>query len=814
MMSFGSILGGDDLVSDKAFSPIDEPNYRTERLRSHSRMAKSKRQEIASRVVSFYDQDWQDRRVDEEMRLQRYAKYRNWVEGTSFPWEGASDQAIPDMMTSSLRIQDSLHNAIMSSRPSVVSKAVDKNDAERQNKIDQMLDYQFFIEQGGEKIIEEMADAFVNDGVITAFTSWVRDTRPVSTVRRFVRNDPDGTRPTEIFREILRENYPDHIFFKADEDGWDWELERRRPIRRDEPKIRIQFYHDKAVPDEWEMRVDEHVVVYEGPRVIIKNYEDVLHPVRCANLQIPSPSNPDGATHVIVVDEPSIDEIERLINDGYYDLVPEDHINKIRNSRMSRDEVPAKTQRDKFQGKASYSEPKDESHGTLTRMICFDMFDINDDGVNEDMVFWVIKETGTLLRSRPLGEAYPSKKGPQRPFSETNFLPVKGRREGISHLEQMEGLHDLTKQLVDQTVDNGTLANAPVGFYRAASSMKPERLRMFPGDMVPVSDPQNDVNFPRMGHESQSFGINMLALTDQMKERLSLVGDLQLGRVPAGKSSALRTIGGMQTVLSQGEARPERILRRFYMCYADIYAKMHDLNRQFAPDEKKFRVYGYVDKDRDPYAAVNRSKDLDVPMDFDFRANVLNSSKEALQQGIVQMLQTYLNPVFVQAGLTSPRTLYNLALDFGRFQGQDPEGRYLEMPSPDAGLPRISFEEAITQILGGREPRGLPLEPSEEHLKKLQEFSEDPEKMARMDLNQLKLLAIYARDLTQRVESDKQKNALAQAAANSQPGAQAGPPPGGPPGETSPTPVNENELLDESLPGAGGGANTGVPGVG
>jgi hypothetical protein len=35
---------------------------------------------------------------------------------------------------------------------------------------------------------------------------------------------------------------------------------------------------------------------------------------------------------------------------------------------------------------------KSPDHKTLTRLMCFDLFDSDGDGVNEDMIWWVIKE--------------------------------------------------------------------------------------------------------------------------------------------------------------------------------------------------------------------------------------------------------------------------------------------------------------------------------------------------------------------------------------------------------------------------------------
>jgi hypothetical protein len=90
-----------------------------------------------------------------------------WTEGKDWPWEDSSDCALPDLMTHSLKVQDTLHNAAMSTRPAISGKAVQKSDAGKEDNVNQLLDYQFFVENKGEVIVGELADAFVNDGVIT-----------------------------------------------------------------------------------------------------------------------------------------------------------------------------------------------------------------------------------------------------------------------------------------------------------------------------------------------------------------------------------------------------------------------------------------------------------------------------------------------------------------------------------------------------------------------------------------------------------------------------------------------------------------------
>jgi hypothetical protein len=145
------------------------------------------------------------------------------------------------------------------------------------------------------------------------------------------------------------------------------------------------------------------------------------------------------------------------------------------------------------------SEPKEtKSHEKLTRLMVFDCFDVDGDGQDEDVIFWFILETKTLLKAKYLTEVFPANP-PVRPLAEAHLFPVPGRRFSIGVLEMMEGMHDLLKQFFDQGGDAGTIANSPVRVLPATSNMRPEVIRLWPGEMYPLSDPKNDVHFPTLG---------------------------------------------------------------------------------------------------------------------------------------------------------------------------------------------------------------------------------------------------------------------------------------------------------------------------
>jgi hypothetical protein len=765
---------------------------------------------IAERIKDFYDTDQGDRKQEIDARLQRYAKYRMWTEGKDFPWEGATDSAFPDMMANSMRLQDTLHNAVMSSRPPVMAKATKKHDKEKEETVNQLLDYQFFVEQVGEVIVGVLAHDFVNEGFFTAYVPWVKEMRNKVDVFSL---GPlgDAELPVEKFRTYLEGKYH-RAELVSSEEGWDWTITPAEAVGdRRAKKHKASFF--TAADGDIEVEIHRDAVRFDGWRSIPKGVQDVLHPARCENLQIPGPSNPLGASHVILRDYPTVDEIKRLYNSGYYDLMTKEDAEKLGLATMSTDHQELEQQKDVMQGHQKQKEETNDtaSHKTLTRLMCFDCYDIDGDGQDEDVIWWMILETETILRARHLTHMFPAEV-PTRPLAEGSLFPVPGRRYAIGLLEMMEGLHDLQKQFLDQGGDAGTIANSPFGFYRATSNMRNEDIRMAPGEMYPLSDPQRDVNFPQLGNQNQSFVFNMLSLLNGMEERLTNIGDLQFGRVPQGKSSALRTVQGMQTVLSQGDARPERVLRRFFLGFAQIYSIGHMLNQAFLPKGKQFLINGFKEPQKDPYRTIDDRSKIAGAFMFDFSANSLNTSREATKQALDEMMGIYVSELAITLGITDADGAYRMMRDAGIARGQDPD-RYIKPPTPTAAQPKIFFEEAIQMIFSGQQPpQTLPAEGAAEHLRKLDEFmGDDNFGLLEEDVAREVFLPYYQR-IAQLALQEQQRAALLQAA---QSFGQARQQPGRPGPVAAPTDpsdlqnpaVQGGELLDETLPGAGGGAN-------
>jgi hypothetical protein len=115
--------------------------------------------------------------------------------------------------------------------------------------------------------------------------------------------------------------------------------------------------------------------------------------------------------------------------------------------------------------------------------------------------------------------------------------------------------------------------------------------------------------------------------------------------------------------------------------------------------------------------------------------------------------------------------------------------------------------------MAGNLPECRPAEPNAmDHMGKLMEFAGN-DKFGYLTPVQVETFKGYIAMLRQRMQAEAQQAALMQAAAQFQGGGQGGGvpgPAGSAPIDMSQAPLQRNELMDESLPGAGGGGNPGT----
>lgn len=773
--------------------------------------------EFIRKVLERYDEDSTDRQDWMNNRIQRYAKLYGWLEPKHYPWPNASNQHVDLLMTQSQATQDTLANAILASRPVMSAIAVNKGDEEKGKQIDTLQDYQLFVEQPGEEKFGSLIDSFVNDGRFIAFIPWVKEKRKARK-KHALPPIPEGMDPTPFYEKFLASQFPNG-FIEPKGDG-SYKVTSLKDLNEKPVENKAEFFVED---DKYFALIHSDKIIYDGPCLIPKPLEDIIVPSRCENLQPPSPSNPTGADHVIMVDWPSWDEVHRLYKKGYYDLLtPEDFEaleGRVEGETGDRpldttggSPEPFKALTDDLAG-VKYGNAKTTSK-TFTRLTYFGKWQLEDDGFEEEVVARIIlgpnRNTKALARLRYLEEEFPREDlSRPRPFAcSPCFIPIPGQFYGFGLPELLEHMYNSIKIVLDQMIDKHTLSNSPFFFYRASSNVRPEVISMSPGTGHPLSNPQNDVVFPQIPIQDQTIALNLMALFNQRAEQASKQGALQMGGVPQGKASALRTSSNMMNVLQQGDARPERILRRFFRGVAEIHQQMHELNKVMLPPNKQYRIAGVTNAGADPYQVIEKPEDIGGMFQFDFKANALNTNKGAKAQILSQLLPSLINGMTMQMGLVDTEKAYNLLRDLIQAMGQD-EHKYLVSP-PDADVPKITAEQAMGQIVQGILPQGKPAEGAQGHLQALGRFQQDPRfaHLIMVDPAFRMIFEAYAQQVKQLLVEQQQQAQMAQQFAGAM-GGGGGTGEGGPEGAIQPgadqmQPQGQGQVMDESLPGAKG----------
>jgi hypothetical protein len=665
-------------------------------------------------------------------RLQRYAKYRGWLQEKTWPWAGAANVHPPLLQAAELRQNAGLANVLTTQRPLVSAQETQEVNKERAQTITDLLDTQLFLDPGPGRAERRMADyvsAFLQDGNAVAYTPWVRDER---TVTRMVYLPPIAGDHDAAVQDWIDRTYPDtETVVLVDQVENRFILEATPPDGGPSHQITITAY--STARDGLELEITEPTVQFDGPVMLPLAISSVYVPTRTDNLQPPSPANPSGAPYVAVEWSYPLDWIRRAKRDGTLNQLDADGLKAIeawakgqagspKNDHPDRDAL--ETQKDEMEGRTHESPPDtDDANLGIQNIPCFLVFDqwaLTEDGDLEDVVWVVQEETRVLLDARRLTERWPATR-PYRPFGEAVCLPVPGRYYGISLLELGEHLYDMIKGTLDQSYDANSIASLPFFFYSATAKLPADRMRLGPGEGFPVpGDPKAAVYFPAIPQRDQSTALQFVGLFTQYLEKTMQIGDLQFGRVPTGKASALRTVGTTQALLQQGDVRADQMLLRLFEGIRQIALNFHRMNRHLLPPQKEIRRLGWAGEAGQAYGHV-RVEDIDADTDFEFRPDFMLSNKANQAAALQEIMQVLVSPLAMQMGAVGKEQFRRLIQDFVRAKSQDPR-RYVAPPGPDATAPAILATEAINMLIAGQRPEGPPLEGLEAHLKTMTEF--------------------------------------------------------------------------------------------
>lgn len=736
------------------------------------------------------------RQRDDDMEIEEQLK--GWLPEKNWPWDNCSNVWIPLMITALRRMSAALKNALKSMRPLVESRATQKRNSGKQEGINHVLDHQFFNENHGEDFIDAFVNNYVGKRAVFVFTPYVREDQTVREIRILDSLDPEVDHIPQLLVALKKVVFKNLInATMRDKDGWIWDVDLKG--EDGEPEVALVEFYDRD-DGKLEAYITKQIRVFDGPAPQVLDNEDVVVAPRSANTQPPNAANPMGALWIDHIQNVSLDTIRRRMDDGTYDLLTEEDWTNIKGgkSAVGSGEIvdEAKTARDSRAGEEISVPGNIPDRQQIVR---YGRWDVNGDGQEEDVIFWVLKDSKLLCKVAYLSELYPGSPV-MRPIDSQSFFPETNRIIGDSFISALWPLQAMMQTSMNQHIDWGTVANIPFFFYRASSGLKAEPIRLEPGVGNPLDDPDKDIKFPQFSQRGETFNINTMTMLKQEADDLSMLPATAYGRIPTGKSSAMRNVGTVTALMSQVDVRTEEVLRGAFNVLCRVFQMMHRLNQRYLPKEKEVRVFGQEAKGEEAYKTYS-PEDINASVDFFFKATMLNTNKEAVAGALERTLQMLFTPLAIQMGLVTPEKGYNAIVDFCKAQDQDPD-RYVEKPATATGGPKILAEEAFSAIDAHEVPYGSPLEPPEEHLQKLTDYQQSLI-YANFDPSQLAAFQQWIMQVKMLMMQQQQQQMMMQAAAQGM-GAQNGKGPGGVPGVISadtggPTPVQPGEAIDESL---------------
>lgn len=667
----------DEIVANMGYpmrkDPSRDPNVVTKLQKPH---ALSMRYRIPTKLQKLFSDNPEKLRklanhIMEQIRLsdtersqfiERLTRYRQvWKDfvsaGLNPAFDGAHNVHVPMAFASIKAMQARIYQAVMGVNPPFTlkprTKVPETHKQDKENLLSWVITDYANTQNGWDETIDEDILNFVADGKAVTKQYWLRDIRKFTdveeTVRRPLQLDEDGF-PVVDEKEVEKE-----------EVLWDCPIIETVPIE--------DFWIiGKKLWDVDKADLIDHMQDYTK--------SDMIKSARLGFFN-------QEAVDEVIKDAPSYpaNQSTNLLGEELKQL--NDYVTGI-DKQGSRAGIP------------SYKIHE-----------CYLRYDIDDDGIDEELVVWVEERKRQVLRVSYLERVGP---GGKRPFTIKLFTPDA---KGLGEL--LYGLNNEIDYIHNQRLDYGTLQNLPFFFYRAASGLNPVQLKVGPGMGIPVDSPRDDIYFPQL-NGGTAYGFQEEQQVTRYGEKTSGITDFALGQISG--QGATRTATGTSALVNELNSNIDIHIKRYQRGYKrNLY--ILDLQCQdLLPLGTIIRVAGVDGKDI--YKRFENREAIRFATDFELAANSINSNKAIERETAMMLLQQLANPIALQTGIASQLNLYSAYKNLlQKFDVKDIDA-YITKPA-DAQDSPFSAKDEINMIIAGVKP---PLVIKDRHPEKLAFFDE------------------------------------------------------------------------------------------
>jgi hypothetical protein len=591
---------------------------------------------LARMAVSDFHAAIQDRSAWEDRLAQDDRQYFGVLPEKTYPWIGCSNLHVPITMTGIEAFKPRLIEAVWGEDPPVLTKATEAHDEARQARVELFLNWQIQTQMDLAPKVTESAHRYLLPGTVYAKTRWRLDERRVQAVRSF----PPETPLETILDAVLGADVPTTT--ESIEGGAfpSWTITVRTPQHRErEATLTLHI-----LPDEIQALIDRIETIYEGPDVEFPDAEDMFEPANAG----PDPQKFPWIMQRLWLDE---GQLRIKVRQGRF---YEDAVETLLRGESpggdatQPDAADVRTVRATVEGIEEFGESsqRGQEYPVLERYV---RYDLDEDGLDEELVIWVSPERGELLLGWDyLDNLYATGR---RPYRKACYFPIPGRSKGLSFPQIVQPIQDEINTIHNQRVDNGTIRNSCTFFYPKNWTLSAQQERVRPGEGIAVDDPAR-LAWPQWPG-GDSFGQNEEALLMQMLERLTGQSDLSLGRQP-NRVGATRTATGTSSLLAEAGLRFKTAMTAFQRFWSNIFSDILALDQQYLPDGVEFRVTGQVPE------VIRLTSRAEIAGRYDVRVAATSDTlnRQQMRDDATAKLQMILNPMLLQLGLVGKKGVY------------------------------------------------------------------------------------------------------------------------------------------------------------
>jgi hypothetical protein len=436
----------------------------------------------------------------------------------------------------------------------------------------------------------------------------------------------------------------------------------------------------------------EREVFTEETRIRNLDVEDLVFPANATSLQ------PEDCHHVSELSWAYPNQIRRRqMLEHYTELTEEDleRLDRLTGHAhgLSQEVTQVREAVDEFQGVELVEGLSGIREGKVLIVTSCFPWDVNDDGLDEQMIFHWIPALRKVVQWEYLTVRYGHGRRPYVPFI---FTPLTGRIYGIGLAEMLAELQDEAATIFNQMNDRESVTNAPYILVEPGVGIAPSVFRGAPPGSVFTVRNVDRVR-PLEWQKNPHAGIPALNLVSAYAEQIAGAGGEIGGGNQPTRPNAPRTARGTLALLSEANVVIDtHVLNTQFISLQELIRQIDGLNRQYLPEARIFSIIG----EREPQEI--RREDFREQVKFFFSGNTSNTNiqvKQTIAQFIFQTLIT--NPIFTGAYIQMPemaiRSVHRLTEFFVREYLPGKDSRLLVPPVEAIIQEATQVQQAQTQ---------------------------------------------------------------------------------------------------------------------